>query len=174
MAAATKNFLGIDLKMYRHFAGITLAVSVVVGVFADGETQEAMAQTESRTKLKAAETKKFGRAKIGDNRKQQKGSFGSETSRYGEATDGGSGGGGIDPGLTPASASLTAGPMPVWLEIDKAKLARMSPAQRAAYLKKVEEERQKREREGPVMPTQAQISALAAASAARSGSDSID
>lgn len=170
MAASSNNFLGIHPKMYRHFAGVTLAISIVVGVFADGETQEAMAQTEARTKLKAAETRKFGQPKIGDNRTQQKGKFGSESSRYGEATDGGV----IDPGLPPASANLASGPMPVWLEVDKAKLARMTPAQRAEYLKKLEEEREKREREGPVMPTQAQISALAAASAARSGSDSID
>lgn len=174
MAASSNNFLGIHPKMYRHFAGVTLAISVVVGVFADGETQEAMAQTEARTKLKAAETRKFGQPKIGDNRTQQMGKFGSESSRYGEATDGGSGGGVIDPGLPPAIANLAAGPMPVWLEVDKAKLARMTPAQRAEYLKKLEEEREKRERERPVMPTQAQISALAAASAARSGSDSID
>lgn len=172
MAVLTKNLLGIDPKMYRHFAGVTLAVSVVVGVFADGETQEAMAQTEARTKLKAAEAKKNGPAKIGDNRTRQKGQFGGETSRYGEGSD--SSIAGADPVLKPTGPGLAAGPMPVWLEIDSATLARMTPAQKAAYLKKLEEERQRRETQGPVMPTQAQISALAAASAARSGSDSID
>lgn len=169
----TKNLLGIDPKMYRHFAGLTLAISVVIGVFADGNTQDAIAQTNQRNELKATEAKKNGKPKLADNRSPERQSrFGSESSQYGVGPDSGSG---FDPGAAaPSPMAAATGPMPVWVEVDQARLARMSPEQRAAYLKKMEEERRKREAQGPVMPTPAQISALAAASAARSGSESID
>ena len=66
------------------------------------------------------------------------------------------------------------GDVPVIVEVDQAALARMLPEQRAAYLKMLDTERRKRIAQGPVKPTQAQINALAAASAARAGSQSVD
>ncbi len=36
--------LGIDAKMYKHFAIVTIALTAGVGVFADGEKREAVAQ----------------------------------------------------------------------------------------------------------------------------------
>ncbi len=65
-------------------------------------------------------------------------------------------------------------PAPIIIELDQKAMARMTPEQRAAYLRRLEEERQKRLAQAPIMPTPQQISALAEQSAARSGSDSID
>lgn len=69
---------------------------------------------------------------------------------------------------------LAVAPAQIIIEVDQKALAKMTPAQRAAYLRKLEVERDKRMEIGPVVPTPEQISALAAQSAARSGSDEID
>lgn len=174
MAAPTDHFLGIDPRMYRHFAVITLAMSTVVAVFADGDAQEAMAQSQKIAKHNAAETR-AGKAKLTDKRSdRRKSGGGGFNGPYGAPMDGGAGGDSsyIPDGMvsTPAPAS----PSPIILEIDRKAMARMTPEQRAAYLRKLEEERQKRMAEAPVMPTRQQINALAEQSAARSGSDSID
>lgn len=172
MSTATPHILGIDPKMYRHFAMITIAISTVVAVFANGETQEAIARNDQHTEMKQAEVKRFGKAKIGDNRSADaKRGSGGFRGTFGEPMDGTSSPGG-NSSYVPASMAL--GPMPIVIEVDRAALAKMSPEQRKAYLKALEEERQRRMREGPFMPSREQVSSLAAISAARSGSNEID
>lgn len=169
MAAPSNHFLGIDPKMYRHFAVITVAISTVVAVFADGDAQGAMAKSQKIAEHNAAQAR-TSKAKLTDKRSEKRKSGGGGFSgTYGAPMDGG---GGSDSGYIPANMVVT--PAPIIIEVDQKALARMTPEQRAAYLRKLEEERLKRMAQGPVMPTQQQISALAEQSAARSGSDSID
>lgn len=170
MAAPTNHFLGIEPKMYRHFAVITVALSTVVAVFANGDAQEAMAKSQKVAKHNAAETR-VAKAKLTDKRseKRRSGGGGGFSGPYGAPMDGSGGG---DSSYIPAGMVVT--PAPIIIEVDQKALARMTPEQRAAYLRKLEEERQKRMAQEPLLPTQQQISALAEQSAARSGSESID
>lgn len=169
MAAPTNHFLGIDPRMYRHFAVITVAMSTVVAVFADGDAQDAMAQSQTVARHNAAETR-ASKAKLTDKRSdQRKSGGGGFNGPYGAPMDGGAGG---DSSYIPASMVVT--PAPIIIEVDQKAMARMTPEQRAAYLRRLEEERQKRLAQAPVIPTPQQVSALAEQSAARSGSDNID
>ncbi|CAH0496682.1 hypothetical protein NVSP9465_01724 [Novosphingobium sp. CECT 9465] len=174
MAVASSHFLGIDPKMYRHFAMATVAISTIVAVFADGESQQAMAHNRKPAEIKQAEKPKFGKATLADNRedggKRKSGGSGFH-GQFGAPMDGSSAAGG-NSGVIPAGLVLA--PPPIIVEVNQNALARMTPEQRAAYLKRLEEERQRRMNEGPTVPSPAQVSALAASSAARSGSEEID
>lgn len=174
MAAVSSHFLGIDPKMYRHFAMLTIGLTTIFAVFADGETRETVAHNHQHAELKRADEKKFGKTKLVDKRGDKprpNSGGGGFNGAFGAPMDG-SGGSGGNSGYVPPALALT--PSPIIIEVDQAALARMSPEQRKAYLKRLEDERQRRMREGPVVPTPQQVSALAAASAARAGSDSID
>ncbi len=171
MARKSTPFLGIDPKMYRHFAALTLGISCTVALFADGEAQQAMAQSQKQAELKRAERQKFGSTKLADHRSDEARRPRSSGYRDGNGAPMDAGGDGAG-GIIPANLSVSAAP--VIVEIDQAALARMTPQQRIAYLKMLEAERRKRMAQGPVMPTQAQIDSLAADSAMRSGSESID
>lgn len=173
MASASPHLLGIDPKMYRHFAVLSIGLSIIIAVFADGETQDAMAQNEQRAQIKRADEDKFGKAKLADHRtgSPRHSSQGGFNGNYGAPMDGSAGSGG-NSSYVPPNLALTNST--IIIEVDQAALARMSPEQRKAYLKRLEDERQRRLQEGPVVPSPQQISALAAASAARSGSESID
>ncbi|MBB3861169.1 hypothetical protein GGQ88_002441 [Novosphingobium hassiacum] len=173
MAAVTSHFLGIDPKMYRHFAMLTIGLTTVFALFADGETRETMAQNSQRAELKRADESKFGKTKLVDKRgdKPRSNASGGFNGTFGAPMDGGGSVSGNSSYIPPALALKSP---PIIIEVDQAALAKMSPEQRKAYLKRLEDERQRRMREGPVVPTPQQVSALAAASAARAGSDSID
>lgn len=173
MATNITRLLGIDPRMYRHFAALTVAISAVVALFADGETQEAYARQQQHNELKHAEAEKFGKPRLADTRsdagdKTRSGSF---RDRFDAPMDEAAGTGG-ETGIVPAGMVVTAGP--VIVEIDQAALARMTLRQRQAYLRMMEEERRKRAARAAVMPSPAQINALAEASATRAGSESID
>jgi|GEM_PF-5220812 len=171
MARMSKQVLGIDPKMYRHFAALTLAISGMVALFANGEAQQAIAQSNEQAELKRAEQKKFGAKKLID--KRSEGGSRGRGSGFQDTIDGPMDGGGDGTsGVIPAYLAVSAAP--VIVEADRAAMARMSPEQRKAYLRMLEAERRKRMEQGPVVPTQAQISALATAAAARAGSDSVD
>lgn len=174
MSNVSPHFLGIDPKMYRHFAILTVAISAIVAVFADGESQDAMARNQQHAEMKQAEEAKFGKTKLVDKRDDKsprRSAGGGFHGEFGAPMDGSAGGGGNSSFIP---ANMNVGPMPIMIEPDQAAMARMTPEQRKAYLKRLEEERDRRMDEGPVVPTAAQISALAASSAARSGSDGID
>lgn len=173
MAASSNHLLGIDPRMYRHFAVIAVAISTVVALFADGDAQEAMAQSERHaqsqaTKSRAAKAKLVDHRSDGPRRGSGNGGF---NGQFGAPMDGSAGAGG-NSGVIPVGMAVA--PAQIIIEVDQKALAKMTPAQRAAYLRKLEEERDKRMEIGPVVPTPEQISALAAQSAARSGSDEID
>jgi len=170
MARMSKQVLGIDPKMYRHFAAVTLAISGMVALFANGEAQQAIAKSNDQAELKRAEQKKFGAKKLVDNRSE--GGSRGRGSGFRDNIDGPMDGSGDGGGMIPANLTVSAAP--VIVEVDKVAMARMSPEQRAAYLRMLEAERRRRLEQGPVLPTQAQIDALASAAAARAGSDSVD
>lgn len=174
MSTVSPHFLGIHPKMYRHFAMATVTISAIIAIFADGESQEAVARNERHTEMKQAEEERFGKTRLIDKRDdggKRRSSGGGFNGEFGAPMDGSSSGGG-NSSFIPANMILA--PSPIVIEPDQKAMAKMTAAQRKAYLKRLEEERARRMNGGPVLPTTAQLSALAAASAARSGSDGID
>jgi len=164
--------LGISPKMYRHFAIITVAISATVAMFSGSDRREAMAdgiqKREQHAEWTHMEHAKSKPAEIGT-LPQQSGSWGSDSEGgFGSPMDGSavSDGSGVIPGARM--------PMTVRIEVDPAVLAKMTPEERAAYLKKLEEERRRRMEKGQPVPDQQQVQNLIAASAARSGSDGIN
>lgn len=157
--------------MYRHFAALTLAISVTVALFADGDVQQAVAKSQKDTNLRNAEKEKFGSRKLVDKRGEQPGRFGS--SEFSDRLDAPMDVSGDSHGSF-VPASFTARQAPIIVEIDQAAVARMTAPQRSAYLRMLEQEKRKRMAQAPVRPTPAQIQALAAQSAARSGSEKPD
>ncbi|WP_338465742.1 hypothetical protein RXV95_09140 [Novosphingobium sp. ZN18A2] len=163
--------LGISPKMYRHFAIATIAIAAIVAMFADDSHRQAVAanihQRERKVALQRQERDKLGITyKVGATPKEpahwgseSPGNFGSPTIHV--AGDGGS-------AVYSTAADFGPGGH---LQIDRAAIARMTPLQRAAYFKRLEEERRREEAEGPSRPTEAQVDSLIAASAARSGAD---
>lgn len=171
MSALEGPLLGITPKMYRHFAIITIALSGTIAMFADGDRRTAIAddiaQRQQKAELKREEAKKFGPSEVGT-LPQEGGSWGTDSQGgFGNPIDTSGANGGS------AVFSNSGGKRaPIMIEVDPKLLAKMTPEQRAAYLKKLEEERQRRMAEEPAPPSQAQIDNLIAASAQRSGSDS--
>jgi hypothetical protein len=176
MAATTEHMLGIDPKIYRHFAAMTVAISLCVAIFADGDAADTVQQEVQKrndsAELKRANDAKFGKTRLVDNRTSKGSGWGSEGGRYGSPMDG-----------SPTEDTFDIGPAPpgtaragylVNVEIDQKALAAMTPTQRAAFLKQMADEKRKRETQGPYVPNPAQVSALQAASAMRSGSDGDD
>ncbi|MDE2563253.1 MAG: hypothetical protein KGL48_13505 [Sphingomonadales bacterium] len=169
MDASAGPLLGISPKMYRHFAIVTVVISATVAMFADGNRREAItdgvARREQMAALKQQERKKFGPKMIGSP-PPERNSWGSDApGGFGAPMDSST----VDDGSSVVPGSRA--PMEVTIEVDPAVLAKMTPEQRKAYLKKLEDERRRRMAQGPVMPSQSQINNLIAASAARSGSD---
>ncbi|WP_068075813.1 hypothetical protein [Novosphingobium lentum] len=174
MAARVEHFLGIDPKIYRHFAVATVAISLTIAMFADGGKrdviEEAYHQNQQKLEMKRAQDKKFGATPIADHRGNARGGgWGSEGGgSYGQPMDSA----GSDSG---SAARITGGaPAPVIAEIDPRLLATMNPTQRASYLKSMEEERRRRQAQPPSQPSQTQIAGLIASSQARSGAPESD
>lgn len=170
MAAASQPILGIEPKMYRHFVAMTLLISVGVAIFVDSGKDDSMIAEMKQAKEQAdrarAQKAHTGKAKLVDNRSDAAKSRGNDSylrGQYGAPMDtvGDSG----SSYLPPATMS----PMPVTVAIDPAVLKKMTPAQRAAYLKQMEQQRQQMEAQGPYRPSPQEISNLTAASAQRSG-----
>lgn len=59
----------ISPKLFRHFAGVTVAITICVAVFADGERREVvnneLEAIEARNSLRAAEAAKMGARHVG-------------------------------------------------------------------------------------------------------------
>lgn len=161
--------LGISPKMYRHFAIVTVVISATIAMFADGDRRDAIAegiaQREQKAELSQQEREKTGPRQVGT-LPQQSGSWGSDSvGGFGSPMDNSS----VSDGSSIYAGART--PMTIRVEVDPAVLAKMTPEQRAAYLKKLEEERSRRLAQGQPIPDPSQIQNLIAASAARSGSD---
>lgn len=169
MAVSASHFLGVSPKLYRHFAIITVVISATVAMFADGHRRDAIAEGIAKREQHAALTQqdrdKSGPRQVGSP-PPQGGSWGSDSpAGFGAPMD-----------ITTVNdaSSIYSGPrapMQITVEVDPAVLAKMTPEQKAAYLKKLEEERRRRMAQGPVVPSPSQVENLIAASAARSGSD---
>ncbi|MCW1383377.1 hypothetical protein OLX02_11150 [Novosphingobium sp. KCTC 2891] len=168
--AAAAPLLGIDPKMYRHFAALTLVISISVAIFADSDQEESIAaqvqQQEHQAELKRQETEKAKPKPVLVDARG--GGWGSESGDFGAPMDSGGSDGGSVVVLPPPMANT------IQVEVDPRMLAQMTPAQRQAYLKKLDEEKRRREAQGPYRPTTAELQSLRSASALRSGSEGDD
>lgn len=76
--------LAIPPKMYRHFAVVTVMITLLIAVFAEGEDREAIGNElkaqQQQTDLRRAEAEKFGPKKVGAEhfRRTDGGGWGSE------------------------------------------------------------------------------------------------
>ena len=92
----------IPYKMYRHFAVMTIGLTVCLGIFADGENREAIS-SHIEEKEREAELRRQSQAMFGQSElivaepEPGRGSFGSEGGDYGS------------PALTPGGASARRG-----------------------------------------------------------------
>lgn len=160
--------------MYRHFAIGTIAISVIVAVFASGETQDAMAQNHQRTEMTKANEEKFGKTKLTDKRddstKQRAANAGFSADPAPPADMGSSRVG--DPGTSMAHV----GPprMTVIIEPNEALMAKMNATERKAYVKKLQDDARRLAAKGPYIPSPEQVAALTSSSAERSGPPTID
>ena len=59
---------GLNAKVYRHFAVITVCLTGTLAIFADGENRAAVAETiddrEEQTRLAEAEARKYGKPRL--------------------------------------------------------------------------------------------------------------
>lgn len=87
----------ISPKMFRHFATVTVAITVALAVFADGENRQAIssgvadeiAEREEAQRIEAAQAAKFGKPKLISRQRARNGDWGS--GGYGDAFDAGYG-----------------------------------------------------------------------------------
>lgn len=161
--------LGIDPKLYRHFAIGTIAIAIIVAVFSSGGAQENMTSNQQYADLKKAEEAKFGKTKLVDNRDDRSRQRAANAAFAADAGPpdnfgGNSAGGGEAPPSPPPPAK-----MQVIIEHNQALLAKLSPKRREAAIKELKESAAKQAAKGNYIPSPEQIEALAAASAARSG-----
>ena len=156
----------VTTQMYRHFAVLTVGVTLVVGVFADGESREAIA-SEARA---AAPAPKAGPTELARKDTRARGSFGSDESfdqTFGAPMD--SFGASAQDGVMPDNLAQSPEPgVPASFTrygVSSAVWASLSEEQRQALI-----DRHKAERLAAEAPERAkQIEGLLAASRARSG-----
>ena len=89
MAKLTKP--PIPLKMYKHFAVVTLTLTAGIAMFADSDNREAMARQidehQKEQRLREVSAQRFGTHQIGRRDLDTPGSFGDEaTGDYGDPT----------------------------------------------------------------------------------------
>lgn len=85
----------VPAKMYRHFAVITIVLTLGLALFADGENRELMAEElaerERQAALERASAEKFGKPKLIKSAQVQQGQFGYSKDEflgeYGSAMD---------------------------------------------------------------------------------------
>jgi hypothetical protein len=86
----------ITLKVYRHFAAITVAITLTLGFFANGEGRQALAdevaERQQQAELRQAQVARFGQPKLIRRRADpanDRGDGGGFDSGYGEPSDSG-------------------------------------------------------------------------------------
>lgn len=168
----------VNAKLYRHFAAVTLAITLCVALFANGEARQVIDDRvdnqQQAVKLQQAQTRKFGAKKIGDNRSSRGSGFGSDYDpSYGESSNfGGSSPDTYARGNTGARAIAIDAPASAAVPPDilsPDEMALLSPAEQAAYLKRL--------RGQAAPPRQEEVhdlAAIEAGSRARSGGGSGD
>lgn len=176
------QIIRVDAKLYRHFAVLTIVVTLCVAFFADTDNRQAVAnemdRRDQQTALRKAEEEKQAKNHSTFTNKSVGPPMSDDFGTYGAPTDTGSGKG-TSSALPLPRASSQKGLREVCGRdaADRDALARMNDLQREAYLAKLDEmdcSQQQRAEAQPHQPTQSEISALAAASAARSGASSVD
>lgn len=163
--AAPAPLLGIDPKLYRHFAAVTLLISISVAMFASGE-----AEGDAR-KASAKAPAPQPTVTLTDKRKSTPPPPPAENLDESDFIIGDDPEGGEIPDALPGSSQQPAG---IQIEIDPQARARMSPQQQDAALKALEAERKRREAQGPYRPSPLELQRLRNASALRSGSNGED
>jgi len=169
---------GLTPKMFRHFAVVTIAATLLLAVFSSGENREAIAaQVAAQKEAEMARIKRskpaYGEAKLKQEARPGKfesfgdggGSFGQPMDQFGSQVQNV---GGLDLEETPTAARIGGQYTPAsyaQFGLSEKELAALSPAERAKLLARL--------RAGglPSDPAERQkmIDALIAASAARSG-----
>jgi hypothetical protein len=163
---------GSALRMYRHFAVITVALTMALAMLADGESRAALAEEiaerEQRNMLAHASAEKFGRPKlINKAPAATAGSFGSDSGDFGEPMDDAGGGNpsgfipDYDPDAGPAYAPAAYGRF----GLSEAEWDALSEDHRAELLRQLQADAAL----AAAPERQRQIESLAAASRSRSG-----
>lgn len=80
----------IPLKMYKHFAVVTLLLTATIAMFADSDNRQAIAdhaeERQRMERLREVEEERFGQRELVRRDDGPKGSFGDEGSGYGQPT----------------------------------------------------------------------------------------
>lgn len=136
----------ITAKMYRHFAVITVALTLTLALFADGENRQAVAEeverVERENELARAEAEKLGAPKLFRRAPEQSGggSFGPDTdASYGAPMD--NGGGNVTRVQRSASMPVTSGEL-IDLGLSEEELAALTPEQLEELLEQLRASRQ--------------------------------
>lgn len=165
--ARKANPQAVTAKMYRHFAILTVAATLVVGVFADGESRKAVAGEikAARRPAHAGPTELARKDARAQNRTG--GSFGSDSGAFGAPMD--QAGAAAQDGLLPAGFAPARAPMvPAGFTtygVSAEVWATLTPEQKKALMDQVQAERAAAQ-----TPDRAQqIDSLLEASRARSG-----
>ena len=190
MAAPSQHVLGIDPKMYRHFAALTLVISLSTAFFANGLQNRDLARGAPAKAMKQEKKAHAPRSEMDilngvPENPSSAGSNGAPPPPPPSIAEGP-----IDPvasddgQFTPRAGYFSYRRPP--LRADPALLARMTPAQRAGYLKALALQDQAAQSSqdggaggpggsgepggaGPAGPSQQQVNRLVSASRARSG-----
>lgn len=162
----------ITPKVYRHFAAITVVITLTLGFFANGEGRQALAdevaEQQHQAELQRAQIAKFGQPKLirrQSSPSNDSGHGGGFDSDYGEPTDDGgtTSVSGTWQGRTSARSKMPGSYAPYG--ISQAEWERMSAEQREAFLRA----RTKLEPELSAAQKTEAAEKLLAASAARAG-----
>lgn len=178
-APRQKHMLGIEPKMYRHFAVLTVVITGLVGVFSNGYQQQLR---EDAANPRAKSEKGSWKFWNSEGEAAEK-AAGKQTAP--PPSGGGGGGGGevgpVDPSPAGGGGSSLAQPAapPVRYVVDQKLLSRLSPQQRAAYLRALAAQNGGAAPQPPGIgepggPSQRQIDNLVAASRARSGGNGLE
>jgi len=161
--ARKANTPAVTATMYRHFAILTVAATLVVGVFADGESRKAVA-SEIKVSQRPSHA---GPTELARKDARPAGSFGSDSGTFGAPMD--SVGAAAQDGLLPAGFSATPAPMVAagytTYGVSAQVWETLTPEQKKALMDKVKAERA----EAQTPDRAQQIDTLLEASRARSG-----
>ncbi len=163
--AAPAPLLGIDPKLYRHFAAVTLLISISVAMFASGEPTGDASSAAARAPAPQPTVT------LTDKREATPPPPPSENLDESDFIIGDDPEGSEMPDAAPVSSRP---PTAIQIEIAPRERVRMSPQQQDAALKALEAERKRREAQGPYRPSPLELQRLRNASALRSGSNGED
>lgn len=169
--ASPAPMLGIDPKMYRHFAAITLVLSIAIAMFTNGKSDAPAAPPAEAAA--PAPGKPTDKAPPHPEVKTGNGTLVDARSNPPPPSDMDVGPDPIDGTDTSVSPYAPAANQ-IQIELDPRQAATMTAAQREEALKQLQAEKKRREEAGPYRPSAMELRTLRSASALRSGSDGAD